>query len=197
MHKTFKQWALAAAALMLSGCAGTDFVRPDASSLVNGQTTFAQLRASMGAPWREGTVLKNEKTLKIASYAYASTGGQPRHPGVTPARAISLYFYDDTLVGHEFVSSWAEDHTDFDEGKVKDVVKGKTTRAELTQLLGKPSGYYIYPMIKATTGEAAAYVYSETSGSVFNLKIFRKRLVVTFDAAGVASDVEFTSSGTR
>ncbi|HUK04326.1 MAG TPA: hypothetical protein VLV90_04520 [Burkholderiales bacterium] len=33
MHKTFKRWALAAAALMLSGCAGTDFVRPDASDV--------------------------------------------------------------------------------------------------------------------------------------------------------------------
>lgn len=181
----------------LSGCAGKDFVRPEADSLKNGQTAYANIIANYGTPFREGSVLKNDKTLKTLSYAYASVGGKPLEEGVTASRALGLYFYNDILVGHEFISSWAEDHTNFDETKIKDIVKGKTTRQELTQLLGRPSGYYIYPLTKAPSGEAPVFAYSATRGSAFNLKFFRKILVVTLDSSGVVSDVDFSSSGTK
>jgi hypothetical protein len=150
-----------------------------------------------GQPFGEGTVIKNGVTLKTVSYAYSSAGGKPFHEGVTPVRALTLFFQNDRLVGHEFVSSWAEDNTDFDGEKVKDIVKGKSTRAEVVRLLGKPSGYCIVPMVKAPSQEAAVYVYTETRHSAFKLKIFRKQLVVSFDAAGVVYDVEFISSGSK
>jgi outer membrane protein assembly factor BamE (lipoprotein component of BamABCDE complex) len=196
MRNFLKRLAIAAL-LGLAGCAGTDFVRPDLDTLKNGQTTYAQVVARMGAPRREGTVLKNEKTLKTTSYAYASTGGQPVRQGVTPARAMVFYFYNDTLAGHEFISSWAADSSDFDESKVKDIVKGKTTRAQLMQMLGKPAGYYVFPMIRDATGEAAVYAYAETTGSAFNLKFSRKILVVTFGTDGLATDVDFNSSSSQ
>jgi hypothetical protein len=177
----------------LWGCAGRDFVRPDAQGLKNGETTYAQVMATMGQPRQEGTALKNEKTVKTASYAYASLGGKPLHEGVTAARAAGLYFYNDVLVGHEFISSWAEDHTDFDETKIDRIVKGRTTRSEVLTLLGKPSGYYVYPLIKSPTGEAAVYAYLEVRG----FKPFRKLLIVTFDAGGIVTDVEYTSAGSR
>jgi len=189
--------AAAAALIGLGGCAGTDFVRPDTESLKNGQTTYAEVVARMGKPWRDGTVVKNEKTIQHVTYAYAATAGQPLRPGVTPARAAGFYFHNGTLVGHEFISSWATDNTDFDDNKVKEIAKGKTTRAQLTQLLGKPAGAYVHPMIKAEAGDAAVYAYAETSGSAFNLKFYRKVLVVTFDAAGVVADIDFSSSGNR
>jgi len=184
---------ISGAIAVLIGCAGTDFVRPDPEGLKNGQTTYAQVIARMGEPRREGSVIKNEKTLKTVSYVYASVGGTPLREGVTAARAIGFYFYNDMLVGHEFISSWADDHTDFDETKAKDIIKGKTTRVEVIRLLGKPSGHYIYPLIKVPTGEAAAFVYVETRG----FRSFHKRLVVMFDAAGTVTDLEFASSGDR
>jgi hypothetical protein len=187
---------LTAVLLVLAGCAGTDFVRPDTDAFRNGRTTYGEVVAKMGTPRREGSAIKNEKTVKSISYAYASVGGKPLHQGVTAARAIGFYFYNDILVGQEFISSWAEDNTDFDEKKVQHIVKGKTTRVELTQLLGKPAGSYIHPLIKATTGEAAVYVFAETSGS-FNPKFFGKSLVVTFDADGVASELEYSSSDSQ
>ena len=197
MHRMLSGFAIAAGLLALAGCAGTNFVRPDTSFLVNGPTTYAQIVGRRGMPRTEGTVLKNEKTINTASYGYATTGGQPLRAGVTPARAMVFYHVGGTLVGHEFISSFAEDHSDFDDSKVKDIVKGKTTRAELERLLGRPAGAYIHPMIKAQAGDAAVYVFSETSGSVFSLKFFRKALVVTFDKAGVVADVDFSSSGSR
>ncbi len=197
MKTVMARWCFAAAALLLSGCAGTNFVRPDSSSLVNGQTTYAQIVASMGMPRREGTVQKNDKTINTAQYAYASVGGKPLHPSATPARGINYYFVGGTLVGHEFLSSFAEDHSDFDDSRVKDIVKGKTTRADLVQMLGKPAGSYIYPMIKSEAGEAVVYSYLEVTGSAFNMKVNSKKLVVTFDSAGVATDVEYATSGSR
>jgi hypothetical protein len=191
MRITHALAALAMAALF--GCAGTDFVRPDAQELKVGQTTYAQVIAKMGQPRREGTVIKNERTIKTASYAYAAAGGQPLHQGVTPARALGLYFEKDTLVGHEFISSWAEDNTDFDEGRIKDIVKGKTTRAQVVQLLGKPAGFYTHPMIKASPGEALVYAYVEVRG----FTPYSKVLVVTLDASGAVSDLEFRTSGSN
>jgi hypothetical protein len=194
MRETLKGIFIAAAMLGLAGCAGTDFVRPGAEEMKIGQTTYAQVIARMGAPRQEGTALVNDKNVKSATYAYASTGGAPRHSGVTPARAQSFSFYNDVLVGQEFLSSWAEDHTDFDESKVQSIIKGTTTRAQLVQLMGRPSGSQIYPLIKSEKGEAATYSYVHMTGSVFTAKFYRKKLVVTFEG-DVATDVEYTSAG--
>lgn len=193
MRSTIKCLIASGVLSVLVGCAGTDFVRPDAEGLKNGQTTYAQAQAKMGAPWREGSVVKNDKTIKTAAYAYASVGGKPRNEGVTAARALTLYFHEDVLVGHEFISSWAEDHTDFNQSRIKDIVKGKTDRAQVIQLLGKPGGYYVYPMTKDTRGEAAVYAYLETRGFSHSSKL----LLVSFDASGLVADVEFTSHGSK
>jgi outer membrane protein assembly factor BamE (lipoprotein component of BamABCDE complex) len=197
MLQTMRSTILTAITASLFGCASTNFVRPDLESLHNGKTTYVQVTAMMGKPRHEGVVIKNDKTLTTAAYAYASNLGQPLHPNGIAVRAITFYFYNEMLVGHAFVSSWAEDHTDFDEGKLTNISKGKTTRAEVLQLLGKPSGYFIYPLIKESTGEAAAYVFSETRYAPIKYKFYRKELVVTFDTHGVVTDVEFVSSGSK
>lgn len=182
--------ALFALALALAGCAGTNFVRPTEDSLQLGKTTLGEVQARYGAPRSSGSIMKNDQTVRTASYAYASTMGSPLHEGVTPARAMGLYFHDDRLVGYEFISSWKEDHTDFDEKHVKDLAKGKTTRQQVVQMIGKPSGRYIYPMIKSTTGDGAVYAFVETRGFTHS----RKVLIVTYDASGVVTDVEYSSS---
>jgi hypothetical protein len=44
----------ALAALALAGCANTDFLRMEPESLMLGETTYADVVATMGAPKREG-----------------------------------------------------------------------------------------------------------------------------------------------
>jgi hypothetical protein len=178
-------------AATLAGCAGTNFVRPGPDLLKNGETTYAQVTAKFGQPYQEGTVVRNEQTLKAVNYAYASVGGRPLNEGVTAARAIGLYFHNDTLVGHEFISSWAEDHTNFDDGKVPQIIRGKSTRSDVIQLLGAPGGSYVYPMVKSPGDDAAVYAYLEVRG----FTPFRKLLIVTFDRTGTVSDVEYTTQG--
>jgi outer membrane protein assembly factor BamE (lipoprotein component of BamABCDE complex) len=184
------------AIIVLAGCAGKDFVRPDSGALKNGQTTYNQIVQQFGKPYAEGSVLKNDKFVKTVSYAYASVGGKS-YRGGTAARAMGFYFVDDTLVGYEFVSSFAEDNTDFDEMKINQITEGKTTLDQAIQILGKPAGYYTYPLIESDTEEAAVYVYSETKGSAFNMKMFRKMLAITYDSSRVVTKMEYTSFGSN
>jgi len=110
---------------------------------------------------------------------------------------MGFYFLGDTLVGYEFVSSFAEDNTDFNEMKINQISEGKTTLDEVIKLLGEPSGYYIYPLIESGSEEAAVYAYSETKGSGFKVKMFRKMLSITYDNDRLVTKVEYTSAGSN
>ena len=194
--KNLAKIALTSGALaFLVACAGVNFTRPASESTVNGRTTRDQVIEKMGPPWKEGSLLKNEKMIQTITYARSTAGGTSLHSGVTPARAMGFYFLNNTLVGYEFLSSYAEDNSNFDESKIPSIIKGKTTKEEVLNLMGKPGGYYIYPMINTPTGEAAIYQFQETTGSAFNLKFFHKTLTVTFNTDNIVSSVDYITSG--
>jgi outer membrane protein assembly factor BamE (lipoprotein component of BamABCDE complex) len=195
---TTKRLLLAfATCAILTACAGTDFKRPDPQSLVVGKSTAADVTRVMGQPRQVGEALKNEQKIKTARYVYATTGGESLYPGVVPARAMVFSTFNDVLVGQEFVSSFKVDATEFDDSKVKDIVKGKTTRAEVEALLGKPSGEVTFPIIKKVGERAYVYGYSHAKGNAFSMKFYAKTLVISLDTAGVVSDVEYSSSGEK
>jgi hypothetical protein len=190
--------ALIAFIALLTGCAGKDFTRPGADTFRLGQTRFAEVIQTMGEPRKTGDVLKNEKTIKSITYVYAATGGEPLEAGVIPARAQSYFFHDDILVGQEFVSSFKSDNSNFDEGKIAAIQKGKTTRAEVIQLLGRPSSAYIAPVVKETAGEAIGYTYQTTRGGAFTgFKFYLKLAKITFDDKDRVLEVEYSSSGNK
>ena len=183
---------------LLAGCAGRDFVRPASETFKLGQTTYAQVLQQMGEPLQTGEVLKNEKNVKSATYSYASTGGEPLEDEVIPARALVYYFHNDVLVGQSFLSSFKSDNSNFDEKKLPELSKGKTTRADVVQLFGRPTATFIYPMVKKTSGEALGYTYQTTRGGVFSgFRFFTKSLRISFDEKGTVSDVDYTASGNK
>jgi|SRR5215470_6191153 len=188
-----KCWTSLLCALLVAGCAGTDFVKPQPDSLKLGATTEAQIRAQFGSPFSEGSKLRNGEMVKTLAYAYANVGGEPLVSGVTPARGINFYFFGGTLVGYEFMSSFKADNTYYDHSKVTNLRKGTTSRAEVVSLLGEPHGAYMFPMIKEKPGQGSVYAYTETKGFTPYAKI----LVVSFDGRGLLNDVEFTEQGTR
>ncbi len=182
---------------ILSGCAGTNFKRPDPQTLVVGKSTTADVTLVMGVPGQVGEALKNEQKIKTSRYAYAEGAGTGRYPGVVPVRAMVFTTFNDLLVGQEFVSSFPEDATEFDDSKIPSIVKGKTTRAEVLAALGKPNGEAIYPLIKKQDEAAIVYSYSHAKGNAFNMKFYSKALVVSLGSNDVVSDVEFTSAGEK
>jgi len=184
--------------LVLAGCAGKDFVRPAPDAFKLGQTSYAQVVQQLGEPRKSGDLLKDDKTVKSITYVYASAGSDASEAGVIPARGLTYYFYDDRLVGQEFLSSFKSDSSNFDESKVEGIRKGRTTRAEVIQALGAPTALFIPPMVKATAGEAIGYTYQATRGGAFSgFKVFVKSLRVSFDDGGLVSDVEYTAAGTK
>ena len=76
---------------------------------------------------RRGDALTNGKSVKSITYVYASAGSEPAPRGVDSARGLTYYFYDDRLVGQEFISSFRSDSSNFDETKVESLRKGETT----------------------------------------------------------------------
>lgn len=186
---------IATAALV--GCAGTNFKRPEAQALQVGKSTTADVARVMGPAPQTGESLRNGEKLKVARYAYAEGAGTGKYPGVVPARAMALLTHNDLLVAQEFISSFPDDATDFDEAKVSAIVKGKTTRAEVHTTFGRPSGDAVYPFIKNKGETALLYSYSHAKGNAFNMKFYSKMLVVSFNDAGVVTDVEYSSNGEK
>lgn len=188
---------VALAALAVTGCAGTNFQRLTADNFIPGQDSSETIKSKLGKPYQEGVITKNDKQLKTMSYAYASTSGKAAYKGVTATRSQGFYFFDDKLVGHEFTSSWAEDSTDFDESKLSAIKKGETTISEAIELLGQPGGEYIYPMTPTANEKAKIYTYNQAKGSAFNMKFFLKTLLLTYNEAGVVTNVEYTEQGNK
>jgi hypothetical protein len=186
-----------ALALVIAGCAGSDFARQPDDNLVMGRTSRQEVLQRLGSPYREGTMTKNGKQLKTMTYAFATTGGTPAREGVTPARGQGFYFLDDKLAGYDFTSSWKEDASDFDAAKVPQIKKGMSTRADVMRLIGRPGGKYAYPMIPNQNEQADVYLYAETKGSAFNVKFYQKHLVVTYDERGVVSNVDYQELGQK
>lgn len=197
MTNALRLLLVAVSAAFLAGCAGTNFKRPDAGALEVGKSTSAQVSQVMGAPQQTGELLRNGEKLKSVRYAYAEGAGSGKYPGVTPARAQVFLTFNDLLVAEEFVSSFPTDATDFDDAKISAIVKGKSNRADVVALLGNPNGRGIYPFIKNKGETALIYSYSHVKGSVFNMKLYSKSLVVSFDASGIVSEVEYKSNGEK
>lgn len=183
--------------IILTGCAGTNFVRVTDEVLVPGQTTLEQVSARLGKPYREGVVIKNNQQIKFTTYTYASAGGGAVAKGVTPARNQGFFFYENKLVGYDYTSSYKEDSTNFDSERVSQIKKDESTRSDVVRLFGNAGGKYLYPIIPNKDEEAINYHYSQAKGSAFNLKFYQKLLVVTFNKQGVVTNVEFTESGQR
>ena len=79
-----------ALALIVAGCAGSNFSKQSGDTLVLGQTSRQEILQRLGSPYREGTVTKNGKQLKTMTYAFATTGGTPAREGVTPAFRVAF-----------------------------------------------------------------------------------------------------------
>ena len=195
MDCRFVLTALVALNLAMSGCAGTDFVRPAEGELVLGKTTQTEVSKKFGTPMQSGEIMKNTKQIMVSRYAYAAMGEAASYPDVIGARSMVFMFFNNVLVDQEFVSSFKKDSSDFDGGKVASIQIGKSTKAEVIALMGQPSGEAIYPVTANEKDHALVYSYSQAKGNVFDMQFYTKALLVSFDAANVVSNVEYTTSG--
>ena len=159
---------------------GADFSRPDPGSFTLGQTTEQEIRARFGKPAGEAAARIGGKLVTTLRYAYA----EARSIAV-PVRTMAYAFHEGRLVGFDYMSSFAADQTAFDELAMKRIKRGETTRIEVLDLVGKPTGQFIYPSSYATAPGRRADVYShsrsEKVASGVTLETTTKVLTITFD----------------
>ena len=188
-----------AALLGLAACA-SPFQRPGTDELRLGQTTPTDVVARMGgAPTASNSMVRNGRTLAVFNYVLPAEHEKPHgYDGIIPGRSLNFFFDGERLVAHEFSSTVATDHTDFDLRGMRAIVKGKTTREEVTRLLGPPGGYAIFPFVGAKTGEAMVYAYRESRRVPMGAPlVFSKTLLITFDKDGTVDDVAYRTTGSR
>lgn len=176
--------------LALNGCAssGKDFVRPDPSSLVLGQTTIADVVSKQGSPtsrvvrqslnpapsrlqadepspaFKPASVAGTIETL-IYHYSYAAAPGIVVGPIRARSKQLILTFWNDRLIFYSFDSGFSTDSTNFDENKALSFVSGQTTRSDVVRELGPPNGEGVYPFIAKEGTRMLVYQHVSTQSS--------------------------------
>jgi hypothetical protein len=194
MIKSLQSITVISILIILSGCAGTsgkDFVRPTQETFKLGETTYSQVVQLLGESRNKGTSLVNDKLTQTIGYSYALTTGEPLEHGIIPSRAMNFSFLNGILVSQVFLSSFKSDHSNFDETKINAIVKGKTKRSEVIQLMGKPCCFYIPPMVKEPASDGIGYLYGTTMKVGSTFKNFTKSLTISFNENDEVSDINF------
>ena len=187
--------------LLLSGCAGTNFVRQQDDSFKLGQSSYQQVIDKMGPPRMIDEILRNGVTIQKVMYSYAITTGEAYMPDIIPAKAQIYLFENKTLIGEGYVSSFKSDATYFDESKISLIIKGKTTKQEVINLLGRPTFKAIPPFTKEGN-DAIGYEYTAARGG-FGLialvkgsfRVHTKSLVISLNQNNIVEDVEYNKTG--
>jgi hypothetical protein len=104
---------------------------------------------------------------------------------------------DDVVYAEGFISACAADHTDFDERKAADIVKGRTRCDEVPQLLGRPSFRAIHPVAKVKGEYVVGYQFKYPKRPLLQLNFYEKDLEVVCDANGVVREVMSSEAGDR
>jgi hypothetical protein len=199
--------------LTLGACgAGRNFTMPADGALQLGVTTPQQAVATLGEPMSKSsatigsvepapgptsvfTAVKEPGTYDNLVYIYVDTVGQQligKLAGIRRARILRLTFWNGTLASYVALSSFQNDSTNFDDGKVSQIERNKTRRSDVQLLLGPPSGGAIYPVISAREGHAILYGYSEDDLQANQRRA--KFLGVYVDGTDTVRDFEASSS---
>src|SRR5436190_5832461 len=180
--------AVASAFALLLGCA-QGFQRPSQDDLKLGESSRAALIARIGEPGMKGTVQRNGRDVEALSWIFASDFEKPHgYDGIIPGRTLTLLFDQERLVGYEYNSTIEKDHTDFSLVRLREVVRGQTTRDQVREFLGAPAGYLMFPVVD-TPGGAVVYSYRELRRRPFGQPVaFSKTLLIKFNQDGTVND---------
>ncbi len=198
MTPNYMKHAIIAVLAFAIGCGGTNIPRSAPGTYEIGRNGYQETLERYHEPQARVTRLHNGMNIESLIYSFASQVASAAHnTNVVPTRVTIFHFHDDLLVGYEFTSSWEEDHSDFDELRVPQIVGGKSQRADVTELLGEPTGYYGFPMTDEKDTNALVYRYNEIQQGGGRTSSFEKLLIVTLDATGTVSDVDLTATTSR
>lgn len=181
----------------LSGCAGVKFQKPDPNFLRIGQPASTELLSKLGTPSSVGEYSNYNQIIKKLTYTYAESGAPAKYENVLPARSLNLHLHNNILVGYQYSSSFADDATDFDESKVSLIIKNKSSRSDVVELLGKPSNESVFPMIPPNN-TSLMYTYNQYKQTGIGKNTsYTKSLVIGLNSLGIVTILSYSSSGEK
>ena len=183
---------------MLAACAiGTQFTRPPEGFVRLGETTRAQVEARLGTPDREQSYRQDRLQVRFVDYTYSNDTETAKMPNSLCIRSLTFALVDDVVFAELFTSSCASDHTDFDERRVGDIVKGTTRCNDVIAMLGRPAYRAIHPVAKENGGTDISYRFLYPKRPLLQFEMYEKQLGIVCDAGGVVQEVWFTEAGDR
>jgi hypothetical protein len=189
--------SVVAAVALSAGAADQALVRPAEDAVRLGETTRAQVVERFGKPKLERQFRKNGALLRSLEYFSASEAEAPKVPGTGCMRWMIFFVSDVVVVGDGFVSACASDHTDFDEGRARDIVKGRTRCDEVIAMLGRPAMRGIHPAGVKQGELNVGYLFRYEAGAGRQARSYLKDLEIICDPQGVVRDVMFDEVGSR
>jgi outer membrane protein assembly factor BamE (lipoprotein component of BamABCDE complex) len=178
----------------LSGCASApNFVKPEPEKLTLGKSTSDDVLKLVGSPTAQSDTQLNNEKVHVVQYARHES---PKFWGIViKHRDLTYTFFNDVLVGDEFNSTFDDEATEFDTDKVSQIVKGKSTRADVFALLGKPAGELLYPIIADKSGSGVVYEYSAARFAGILTSTTSYLAVITFDNKNTVTNVSLKKNG--
>lgn len=185
----------------ITGCMGnnlTNFTRPDNSQIVIGETSRDQIIEIMQKkPDAVGKKMYNNTIVDVFEYSFIGDESQAdiKDDNYLPAKTQYYYIEKDIVVGTEFHSSFAIDHTRYDEDAISQVIKGKTTKDEVIQLFGNPGILLGKALVPDSASGAIGYHYRNMQlVSPTDLRTYATKVVFEYDGDGVIQNIEYESS---
>ena len=179
--------------LLLGGCASPPPLhRPAPGSLILGKTQIGTVIDQFGTPSRRKTLTVRQRSINSLAYSYLDPGAQAHAKRAESLRGLYLYFEQGILAGYNYLSSFAEDHTDFDQNLADRLVEGRSRKDQVIALLGEPSGESAYPLAKLKGQTDLVYAYVETILEPLGSgKTRTKTLVSSVDGSGVVRNIAY------
>ncbi len=191
--KVIRIIALISSLFLLTGCM-KNFVRPATDSLEVGKSTLTNVTQLVGEPFGVNNDAKiNNENVKTATYVYLK--GAKFYGMIIPTRILTYTFFNDVMVGDEFQSSFSEDSTEFDGNKVASILKGKSTKADVIALMGRPTGKLLYPLIKDRNETGIVYAYVVSRHAPFHAPTTRYLLIITLDSQNIVTTISYKIDG--
>lgn len=183
--------------IFIIGCLnyGRNFTMPQDDSFLPEKTTYEQVVKQFGQPYKMSGGKINETDVKIIGYEFFRENGEALSDDIYAMRQATFTFSDDKLVGYFFNSSFKSDNTNFDESKLSLIKKGETTKANVIEIMGKPSGISVYPLMKKRNEIGYIYLYDYLTRPLSDSKFHQKRVIISLDGNDTVSEISFTDLG--
>ena len=193
--------AAAALSCMFAGCAAPEsamqpFNYENVSKLELGKMKSTECEDVFGKPWKISTKTIDNNTIETVMYAY---GGGTAGGVLTGSRLLVLIFRNGELFSYTYVSSMlGNDQTWADLPMAKKIVKGRSTKADVEGLLGKPCGKTLTPTRIPDSNDKSTAPTVETwtwigvdPTNTFGVVGWNhdKSVLVGFDANGLVTEV--------